>query len=332
MTTVGVALAAGVGSRLAPLTDHTPKPLLPLLDRPLLVHLLEQLAGAGAEHLYVNLHHHAEQVAGVLDRTELPVDVTYRREPVLTGPAGALALFVDELTRADEILVVSGDVVLGEELPALLATHRRRGAELTFGVVRTTEARRFGVLDLDGDGRVVRAREKPDVPDHETHWISAGVYCLAPELVGWLVDELTRVPSLDYARHLAPDLLARGRAVFGHPLAGYWRDVGTPQAYRAANVDAAMGAVAGVRPRESSRHGAGIVVADTAVLGDDVRLTAPAVIGAGAVVGDRCQVADSVLLPGARLPADTFLVSGLLADALTEIPWTSSSSPRPSTR
>jgi mannose-1-phosphate guanylyltransferase len=316
--TAGVVLAAGAGTRLAPFTERTPKPLLPLLDCPLLLHLTGRLADAGVERIFVNLHHHADQIAALLDSAEVPVDVTHRREPTLTGPAGALAVFADELARFEEILVVSGDIVLGDELAGLLATHRAHGALFTVGVVRTFAARRFGVLELADDGRILRGREKPDVPDDEEHWISAGVYCLAPQLLGLIRSELRSTPSLDYTRHLVPRLLEEGCTVRSHRLTGYWSDVGTPAAYRAANIAAALGTVTGVQPRHASGHGPGVVVDATAALGQNVRLVAPVVIGAGAVVDDDCHVEDSVLLPGTHLAAHTTLIGGLVSGSAGE--------------
>ncbi|MCG5211979.1 nucleotidyltransferase family protein [Streptosporangium soli] len=314
-----MVLAAGTGSRLAPYTDHIPKPLLPVLDRPLLGDLLDQLAAAGAQELFVNLAHHAEQVASYLTAHRHRVPVRHRVEPRLTGPAGALAVFAGELAAYDAVLVVSGDIVVGGALDGLVRAHGDQRAELTFGVTRARRARRYGVLEIDHDGRVLSAVEKPDVPDEEEHWISTGAYCLAPTLVSVIADLLLAgAPSVDYARDLAPALLAEGRRVTGHHLAGYWRDIGTPASLVAANLDAVNGRIPRLstgRPglrSPASADGPAVFVHPTAELAAGVEFGGPAVVGAGARIGAGAWLCDSVVLPGAVVPAGAVLHGGLL--------------------
>jgi mannose-1-phosphate guanylyltransferase len=314
MRTAGVVLAAGVGSRLWPLTHHTAKPLLPVLNEPLLGRLLDQLVHAGVDEVFVNLHHHAEQVAQYLGgRTDIGV-LTHRREAELTGPAGALAVFADELSGFDAVLVVSGDVLTTDPLGALLTQHLELGASLTFGVTRVRGARRYGVLDVDEKGRVVRAREKPDVPDHEEHCISAGMYCLSPELVRSITEWLPRHGTLDYARHLAPILLGSGGVVAARYLTGYWRDIGTPQALLEANLEA-VDRQAQLSGGNADFPAARAVVHPAARVAGDARLGGRVVIGAGAVVESGACIAETVLLPGARVPRGAVVLGGLLGAA-----------------
>jgi mannose-1-phosphate guanylyltransferase len=241
MRLAGVILAAGTGRRLAPLTDRTPKPLLPVFGRPLLDHQVGRLEAAGVEQIHVNLHHHASQVERHLERN-MPHAI-HRVERELTGPAGALSLFADLLGDYDAVLVTSADVLVGDDLAPLVAAHLANAAALTFGVVSTTGARRFGVLEIDASGAVRAAREKPDVADEEVHLVSAGVYCLQPDAIATVERLLTESATVDYARDLAPALLDARASVRGHRLEGYWRDVGTPESLAAANRDARAGTI-----------------------------------------------------------------------------------------
>jgi NDP-sugar pyrophosphorylase family protein len=315
MRLAGVVLAAGTGRRLAPLTDCVPKPLLPILDRSLLRHQIERLQEAGARRIFVNAHHHADAVARHLERNA--PGAICRLESRLTGPAGALSLFAEELDAYDAVLVASSDVLLGAGLRPLLAAHVRDDAVFTFGVVETTGARRFGVLDLDAAGVVHGAEEKPAVPDHESHPVSAGVYCLRPAAVEEVVRLAQRSASVDFARDLAPALLARGERVTGHRLGGYWRDVGTPSSYREANRDALAGEIPSLAAPLSGQSDPGWVaptyVHPAARVGAGVRIEGPAVVGAGAELGAGAGLVDAVVLPGAVVPEGTLVHGGIVA-------------------
>ena len=245
MRVAGMILAAGLGSRMGALTARTAKPLLPFHGRPLLGHLLDRFAETRVSEVFVNLHHLPEQIAGFLASTRTPLPVTTRVEPRLTGPAGALRLFRAELAGFDAVLVASCDVLMGDPLQQLVDAHERGGHALTFACTRVRGARRYGILDIGPSDLVRGAREKPDVPDEETHWISAGVYCLAP----WTIDRVPAQGTFDYARDLAPALIAEGAPVAVHRLAGYWRDIGTPESLRAAHRDAEAGLIPWAAPR-----------------------------------------------------------------------------------
>lgn len=315
MKLAGVVLAAGTGRRLAPLTDYVAKPLLPILDRSLLGLAIERLRAAGADTVFVNAHHQAGAVARQLE-AEAPAAVV-GIEPRLTGPAGALALFEEELAPYDAVLVASSDVLLGADLGGLVAAFAASDAAFAFGVVEVTGARRFGVLDLDPAGVVRGAREKPDVPDHERHPVSAGVYCLRPELVVEVRRLLGERTTVDYARDLVPALLARGVRVTGHELRGYWRDVGALSSYRAANRDALEGKVPDLTPASPGQSAPGwappYYVHPDAEVAAGVEIEGAVVVGAGARLGSGARVADALVLPGAIVPPGALVLGGVLA-------------------
>jgi len=306
-------LAAGLGSRMRPLTTRTPKPLLPLAGRSLLAHLADRVVASGAEALFANLHFEADRVGAHLHELGLPIPNHTATETRLSGPAGALRAFGSALADFDVLLVASADVVLGDDLADLVHAHLAAETRMTFAVVERDHARHFGVLDLDEHGHVLRAREKPDVPDHERHWISAGVYCLHPSVV----EEIPPGVVYDYARDLAPALMAAGEAVATHRCSSYWRDIGTPRALRAAALDAVQGRipwlpaapVAGDGDRRSGRIrvGAGARVADSAVL------RGPVDIGAGARIGEHAWLADTVVFDGASVPDGQVVIGGMVA-------------------
>ncbi|MFJ4622478.1 sugar phosphate nucleotidyltransferase [Streptomyces sp. NPDC088812] len=293
MRIAGMVLGAGAGSRLRPLTDTMAKPLVPVLDRPLVSYVLDHMAESGVRDVFVNLHHHAEEMDRALFARGGPLRIVTRVEPRLSGPAGALRMFADELAGYEAVLVSSGDVFTLDGFNGLLERHLRSGHDLTVAVTHRQRARHFGVLDIDDRGQITGAREKPAVPDDEWHWISAGVYCLSPALI----KNLPANRVYDFAADLVPDLLTRGQPVGTFPLPGYWQDVGTAASLREANL-------AAVR--------SGVHIGAQAVLGPDVELRGSVVIGAGAKIGAHTWLEETVVLPGTVVAPHSVLVGALV--------------------
>lgn len=294
-----VVLGAGEGRRLRPFTAAVPKPLLTILDRPIVDHLLDRVWALGDVPVFLNLHHAAE----VLDRHLAALNrsrLFWRKEPKLTGPAGALRLFAEELARFETILVLSGDVIFADPLDHLVGTHRASGADLTFAVTEVIKAHRFGVLELDAADRVLRAREKPNVPPHEQHWISAGVYCLESRL-------LADIPAdrvFDFAADLAPALIAARRPVQAHRLRSYWNDLGRPNSLHQANLDAVAGLLGPLVDGD-------VHIGDGVQIGPGAEIVGPSVLGRDSVIGAGSWVQNSVLLPGTSISAGTVLIDGI---------------------
>lgn len=300
----GLVLAAGAGTRLRPLTDTTPKPLLTVLDKPLLASAVSSLGALGVQDIHVNLSHLAESMASFIE-ARWPGAIRYRTEDRLSGPAGALNCFADCWPNYDAVVVVSGDVVFQDDLRGLLHRHLAEHSDLTFAARRVTHARRFGVLQTDERSRVTQTVEKPDVPDDEEHTISAGIYCLSPAAIA-------RIPAdtiYDYAANLAPDLIYAGRKVFAQQIDGYWNDVGTLESLRDANLHMAIDS--------SSEYGGltSVYVSKDAAIGEGTKLVGPCVVSAGARVGRGCHLARTVIMPGAVVPDGSVLEDELVPAA-----------------
>jgi NDP-sugar pyrophosphorylase family protein len=221
-----IVLAAGVGTRLRPLTDSIPKPLLPVGGEPLLVHLLRWLQRHGLRHVAINLHHLPEMIQDTLgDGNDLGLQLTYSFEPQLLGTAGAvkkLAPFFDET-----FVVVYGDLLLDADLSALLDYHRSRRALVTIGLKHTDDPPSQGMVACNSAGRVVRFVEKPAAWDDTQRTANAGVYIVEPEV-------LHQVPAdrpSDWGHDIFPLMIANGAEIYAQLLDGTVIDIGTPEAY-----------------------------------------------------------------------------------------------------
>lgn len=297
-----VILAGGQGTRLLPLTLHTPKPLLPIAGRPLLSYLLRHLKSQGVDEIFITggyLGHALEDFVR-RDGTSSPVHVV--REATVRGTAGAVADLAPRLRSP--FLVVSGDAVLAIDVKALAAAHQRAGGPATLGVMAPVEQLRFGIVDV-ADGRVRRFVEKPRLDELVPGlWVNSGVYLLDREALAGVAAQ----GPVDFARDVFPGLKAAGHPLGAAAALRFWRDVGTAESFRDAHFEALTGKWPWPAPPPGAPAvtGAQVVIEGPVAFGEDVvvgpgtRITGPAYIGSGVRLGPRTEVTRSVLLAGSR--------------------------------
>jgi len=229
-----VILAAGVGTRLRPLTDACPKPVLPIAGRPLLARTLDWLRAQGVGEVALNLHHLPDRVRDCLgDGAAWGMRLRYSYEPVLLGTAGAVRA-IDQRFPGwldQPFLVVYGDMLVDIDLQDLLDFHRAKRALFTMALKHTAHPVSQGMVELEASGRVVRFVEKPPLWDRGD-LANAGLYLCEPPLLSWLLDG----PS-DFGCDLIPALVAADAPVYARLARGYLLDIGTPAAYAQAQQD-----------------------------------------------------------------------------------------------
>ena len=218
-------LAAGIGSRLRPITDTTPKCMLVITDRPLLDIWLNALSRAGVDEVLVNLHHLPDVVAAHLSARSGPPRIRTSFEPELLGSAGTLLANRRWIDAEEMFLACNADNLTDFDLLSLIELHRQRRASATLTVFHSEQPSAGGVVELDDSGRVIGFAEKPSEPVSDL--TNAGMYAFHPSVL----DELDHEPHSDIGYDLLPKLVGRAWAV---PVKGYFRDIGTPEAYRRA--------------------------------------------------------------------------------------------------
>lgn len=222
-----VLMAGGYGTRLLPLTNEIPKPMLPVGKRPLLERTLARLQESGLNRVVMSVHHKADQITDHFGNgRSFGVDVDYLQEKEPLGTAGALRL----LDAWDEpLLLVNGDILTNVHFGQMIDYHRQQRATVTVGLRQASVELPYGVVDCDGPW--IRAvREKPCLQ----FFLNAGIYVLEPEARQYIPDG-RRFDMTD----LIADLLAAGRPVAGFPILEYWLDIGRPDDYEQAQVDLA---------------------------------------------------------------------------------------------
>jgi len=300
-------LAAGLGTRMRPLTEHCPKPLLPLMLQPLLDHTLAQLQRYGMQDVVLNLHHQADQLARWLgDGQRWGMRLTLSHEPEILGTAGALKRVETSLSEGP-FLVLNADVIMDVDLHALYQWHCQRGARVTMVVRPDPAARRYGPVLLDEQQRVVLINGRPPthLPAHGQETIFTGMQIVEPQV-------LQRIPPNGFVSTTAdiyPALLADQEPVYGYPYTGYWMDIGVPERYLQAHRDLLHGAMGG---HWQQRLPAGSRVVQAAhelswvppdvhlvppvILGPDVHLAPHVHLGPYTVLGPRCRLASGAVV------------------------------------
>lgn len=218
-------LAAGVGSRLRPMTDTVPKCMLPVHGRPLLDLWLDALGRSGIDEVLVNLHHLPKVVTAHLEGRLGPPRVRLAFEPRLLGSAGTLAVNRKWVDREELFLVCYADNLTDFDLRSLVDAQMANATAATWAVFRSENPSRCGIVELDEQGTIVGFVEKPESPPGNL--ANAGMYAFHPSVL----DEISGPLPKDIAYHLLPRLVGRSRAV---TVEGYFRDIGTPDSYRRA--------------------------------------------------------------------------------------------------
>lgn len=298
-----VVLAGGKGTRLAPLTEDTPKPLLKLMGKTVLETVLERVKECAPVAVRVTTMYLPWQIEA-LGSPCAGLSVEYVRETAPLGTAGAVKNACDG--ACDHVLVLSGDGAHDFDLKKALDYHLEKDADVTIVTYKTEDPSEYGVVLYDERGRIRRFAEKPPWSQVVSGTVNTGIYIMKREI-------LERIPAntaYDFGKQLFPLLLASGAGLYAYEAEGEWHDIGTLDEYYAAVCAALDGKLCGLTndgvSAEQLRSGGieveePVYVSPDAVLGKNVKLGAYTVIGAAAVVSDGCDVACSVLGDGVTL-------------------------------
>lgn len=288
-------LAGGRGTRLRPLTDTRPKPLMPFMGAPFAAGLLERLRDAGCARATFLVGAHAEPFDALHTlgaALGLAVDVC--TEEVALDTAGAVRRALD---GTEPVLVCNGDILTDLDYGRLLAAHREADAAATIALTRVVDTSAFGVVVTAPDGQVRRFVEKPAPGTVDADTINAGTYVLEPRALRAFPGD----GPLSFEQEVFPALLGTGLHAWSSE--AYWADLGTPARYRAGHAAVLTGACRWPVPSAMRLSSEATAVHERARVEPSARLEAPAVVGDGAAVGDGAHLTDVVVLDGAVIGA-----------------------------
>ena len=300
-----ILLAGGKGTRLRPLTIHTPKPIVPIFNRPFLhyqIDLLKQVPEIDEVILSLNYQpRRIEEIFG--DGADVGITIRYVVEPAPLGTAGAIRYAGDNLTES--VVVFNGDVLTQIDLAAVLALHRERKARATIVLTPVENPTAYGLVETDQAGNVTRFVEKPKADEITTNRINAGIYVLEPDTF----DRIPKDVSWSIERSYFPSLIERGDTFVAYVYDGYWIDIGTPEKYAQVHRDIMDGRYVAA-PFDSSSGSRTAVAADARIesgatiegpcfIDEGVTVKAGARVGPYSVIGRQTQIDESAVVEGA---------------------------------
>ncbi|MBC7247775.1 MAG: NTP transferase domain-containing protein [Actinobacteria bacterium] len=303
-----VIMAGGQGTRLRPLTSNQPKPMLPVVNRPMMEHILNLLVACGFKEMVVTLQFLPTLISNYFgDGRDWGADIEYSTESAPLGTAGSVkncAQFLD-----DTFLVISGDALTDIELGAVVEFHRSKGAVATITLVRAANPLEFGIVVTDAEGRIERFLEKPNWGQVFSDTINTGIYVLEPDVLDFVPAD----QAFDFSKDLFPLLLEKGYPVFGYIADGYWCDIGNFEQYIMAHRDILDGKVKidppGFRMSENIWVGEGVDI------DANVELRGPAVLGDHCKVERGCKVREyTVLGNNVIVKGDSFVHRAIVYD------------------
>jgi mannose-1-phosphate guanylyltransferase/phosphomannomutase len=278
-----VVMAGGEGSRLRPLTSTRPKPLVPVVNRPILWHVLRLLRRHGTGEAYITLHYLADQITTAFaDSTDIGLDLNYSFEDRPLGTAGSVKAIEEDLDGS--FMVISGDVITDFDLSRLIQFHKKKGAMVTIGLARVQNPLEYGVVMTTPDGKVERFLEKPGWSEVFSDTVNTGIYIVEPEVLRQIEPE----KQYDFSKDLFPKLLRNGEPIFALPLDGYWCDVGMPSQYIMAHHDILSGKTRVEIPGKSI--GDNIWVEEGADINSSAKIIGPCLIGSRALIQKNATV------------------------------------------
>lgn len=282
-----VLMAGGSGTRLRPLTCDIPKPMVPVLSRPMAEHIVNLLKRHGFDEIVMTLYYLPHVLQNYFaDGSEFGVSITYSiEEKMPLGTAGSVKACADQLK--DTFIVISGDSLTDIDLSAAIAFHKAKGSMATLVLKRVDNPLEFGVVITDDQGRIRRFLEKPSSSEVFSDTINTGTYILEPKVLEYLEPDT----EVDFSKDLFPQLLRNGDPMYGYIATGYWEDIGNLQAYRQSHYDILEGRVQIEIPYPQREPGLWI--------GEGTEIHPTARISGPVVIGNNCQIgAGTLITPG----------------------------------
>src|SRR5436309_2831245 len=307
-----VVMAGGEGTRLRPLTSNQPKPMVPIVGKPCMEHILELLRTHGFEDVIVTVAFLPQAIRSYFGNGDsLGLSIEYSVEESPLGTAGSVRLASGKLD--EPFLVISGDALCDVDLSALMRIHREREAAVTIGLKSVDNPLEFGIVVTDEDGRIERFLEKPSWGQVFSDTINTGIYVLEPEVLRHIPDDRPH----DFSKELFPLLLEMGRPLYGHIFDGYWQDIGNLDQFRQANFDALDERVrlniGGIRIRGNIWLGDGVDLDDLeqiegpAYLGNYCRVAPDASVGPYSVLSTSVTVRERARTSRSIIDASTYI-------------------------
>jgi mannose-1-phosphate guanylyltransferase len=319
--TSAILLVGGMGTRLQPLTNNSPKPMLPVGGVPFTEHQIVKARESGISEIVLATSYLAEIFQPYFgDGSKFGIQIKYAVEEVALGTGGAIRNAAKLLSPADQVVIFNGDVLSAHDLPAQIKFHEEKAADVTLYLTEVADARAYGSVELLAGDRVKSFLEKMENPP--SNLINAGCYVFNRSII----DAIPDGEVISVERQSFPQLLAADKKVFGFVDRSYWLDIGTPAALIKASKDLITGTVFSAA---TPAHDGDSIIADSASIAADAKIIAgsniqpqvvvesnceitASIIGEGATIGANSKIIDSFIAPNTKVPAGTVAINNYL--------------------
>jgi NDP-sugar pyrophosphorylase family protein len=309
-----MVLAAGVGSRLDPLTSQIPKPLVPVANRPVIEHILHLLIKHGITDVAANLHHLPDKLIEYCgDGTKFGINLRLLVEEKLSGDAGGVRACRDFLADGT-FIVLMGDLLTDANLSEIVAAHKAKRALATIALKHVDDVSQFGVAITNKEGFIVGFQEKPKQEEALSDLASTGIYIFEPEIFHHIPEQ----GEYGFGRQLFPKLVSQSLPVLGYTIGSYWSDVGTIKQYRQSNFDALDGKIKVDLPgTKRDTNGGTLWLGEGSQIADNCQIDGLLMLGKGSrilpgvrikgkvIIGDNCLVSEGAVIENSVIWSDS---------------------------
>ncbi len=309
-----MVMAAGKGTRLLPLTATRPKPMIPLLNEPILDHMMKSLKDAGIDETIVLVDYLSDKIVRHLGNGErLGMKVEYTTDNIVRGTAGAVKNAASRLR--EPFIVVSADVLTTIDLRKLISAHESMGTQITMALSRVRDPSQYGVAIMDDTNRVTRFLEKPKREEAFSNLVNAGMYVCEPGVLDIIPDG----SQFDFSRNLFPKMLSGGDAIGGHPFDDYWNDVGLPSTYLGATRDMVEGRLESghsmtVTADDGDMKYGRLVTGSNCSIAASVDIDGFAVLGDNVTLGKNVTISHSVVYSNTEIGDDSVISEAIVGE------------------
>ncbi len=309
-----VIMAGGFGTRLRPLTSRIPKPMVPIMNKPMIEHIVRLLVKHGIKDIVVLVFYHPGVIKNFLrDGSQFGASIQYVKADADYGTAGSVRN-AHELIKGSRILVISGDVLTDFDLNKAIAFHESRKSKATLVLTHVTDPLQFGVVITEADGRIVRFLEKPTWGEVFSDTVNTGIYVIEPEVF----DMIPYREDYDFSKQLFPLMLKQAMPLYGYTADGYWRDVGNLNEYIEAQLDCLENKVAVTTEGKPRTHdGASIIAPDEFEIPPTLKAKGTIVIGNSVRIGENVELVDSIIGDNTSIDSESIISRSILWDNIT---------------
>ena len=310
---VGILLVGGFGTRLKPLTDESPKPMLPVAGLPVTEHQILAAKKAGIHTLVLATSYLAEVFTPYFgDGAKWGMKILYAVEKEPLGTGGAIRNAAELLGRDEPVVIFNGDVLSSHDLGKQIQEHVNHQADVTLHLTHVDDARAYGCVPVDENGRVTAFLEKMENPI--TNTINAGSYVFHPSVI----ETIAANTVVSVERDVFPALVAAGKKIYGYVEDAYWLDIGTPRALLAGSKHLVGGEF---KVDTTSRIAASAILQDGTSVGQNCNihentLISGSIICAGVDVGAGSEIKNSFVAPGSHVPKDSKIIGNYYSNEL----------------